>query len=104
MNPNDLDVVTFYTMPTARSQQALLADYSKIVDAVRWQEEYRVDAYFIQADYANLIENVQIATYWYSMWSHRRDGLWKGFIQIDLASTHDTEAKNRLEMKKEVFQ
>jgi hypothetical protein len=30
--------------------------------------------------------------YWYSMWSHRRDGMWKGFVQIDLSPSEDTPA------------
>lgn len=26
------------------------------------------------------------------MWSHRRDGIWKGFIQVDLAPNEDADA------------
>ena len=36
---------------------------------------------------------VQSITYWYSMWSHRRDGLWKGFVQVDLNPSQDADAR-----------
>ena len=36
---------------------------------------------------------VQSIAYWYSMWSHRRDGLWKGFVQVDLDSAQDADAR-----------
>jgi hypothetical protein len=32
------------------------------------------------------------SSYWYSMWSHRRNQAWKGFLQIDLAPSQDVEA------------
>ena len=32
------------------------------------------------------LESAQIKniSYWYSMWSHRRDGLWKGVVPVNL--------------------
>jgi len=27
------------------------------------------------------------------MWSHRRNGLWKGFVQVDISPTEDEMAK-----------
>jgi len=32
------------------------------------------------------------SAYWYSVWSHRRSQLWKGFVQVDLADTEDAAA------------
>lgn len=29
---------------------------------------------------------------WYSVWSHRRSQLWKGFVQVDLAPAEDAAA------------
>ncbi|RKW41698.1 MAG: hypothetical protein D8H96_09315, partial [Lautropia sp.] len=34
--------------------------------------------------------------YWYSMWSHRRDGSWKGFLQLDLHQARDADAREWL--------
>ena len=42
-------------------------------------------------------------SYWYSMWSHKRDGkTWKGFLQLDLAPEQDVEAREYLDELKEV--
>lgn len=35
---------------------------------------------------------VDQACYWYSVWAHRRDGLWKGFLQVKLAPDEDSRA------------
>ena len=35
-------------------------------------------------------------TYWYSIWSHRRDGVWKGYVQVDLAPDDDADAHTLL--------
>jgi uncharacterized protein YfaQ (DUF2300 family) len=34
----------------------------------------------------------QHSAYWYSVWSHRRDHAWKGFVQLDLAPAGDAAA------------
>lgn len=36
------------------------------------------------------------SVYWYSLWSHRRNDLWKGFAQIDLAPVEDATASATL--------
>jgi hypothetical protein len=33
--------------------------------------------------------HVNTISYWYSMWSHRRNGLWKGFVQMDISKDED---------------
>jgi hypothetical protein len=37
------------------------------------------------------MEEIDVITisYWYSMWSHRRNGLWKGFVQVDISQGQD---------------
>jgi hypothetical protein len=32
------------------------------------------------------------SAYWYSMWSHRRSQLWKGFVQVALTADDDAAA------------
>lgn len=36
------------------------------------------------------------SAYWYSLWSHRRNGQWKGYLQIDLLPTDDATASAEL--------
>jgi hypothetical protein len=46
---------------------------------------------------------IKAITYWYSIWSHRRDGLWKGFVQIDIDPSQDVEANKILEINREAL-
>ncbi len=41
-------------------------------------------------------EDVKQISYWYSMWSHRRNGQWKGFLQIGLSPDADDVARHLL--------
>ena len=97
--PEDLDVVTFFAELTTEKQLLLINNF----DADYWGKERGIDSYFAQTDHADYVKNAHIISYWYSMWSHRRDGLWKGFVQVDLDSTYDTEAKSILNNKKENY-
>lgn len=93
--PNDLDVVTFYDAPLIEDRCAFLDQYKQLFDHGYLKVHYNVDGYFfklgkIDSDKANYI------AYWYSLWSHRRDNAWKGFVQIDLAPAEDADAKGIL--------
>lgn len=102
-NPNDIDLVTFFILPEETSQEILLSSNQDLFNPKRTKDEYNVDAYFVQLnsdEYEMLIRQI---TYWYSIWSHRRDGQWKGFIQIELSGKEDQIAMSNLDamMKEE---
>jgi hypothetical protein len=86
-----VDVVTFLQAPTAFCEpigadaEALEHDAAKV--------RFRVDAYFVELDVLTPRELTGWAAYWYSMWSHRRNQAWKGFLQIELAPHEDAEAR-----------
>lgn len=95
-DPNDLDVVTFFSLPVGSTQQQVQA---RVPDAfpLTWAERaafktaFLVDPYFVSlGSRATLL--VQQSAYWYSMWSHRRDATWKGYLQIDLDPQEDALA------------
>lgn len=95
-DPNDIDVVTFYDVPTGGSQLTLRAAKPELFPQDRLEQEalkkrFRVDAYLqmLATQPARLVSS---ATYWYSMWSHRRDLAWKGFVEVDLAPGEDHDA------------
>lgn len=46
---------------------------------------------------------IQRVSYWYSMWSHRRDGVWKGFVQVDLDPMQDPFAAQAIAASKAVL-
>lgn len=85
--PNDVDVVTFVDPLGANLGLEFVAPGSKT--------KFMVDSYFVELTMPtkNLIE---LCTYWYSMWSHRRDSSWKGFLQVDLDPINDSQARTLL--------
>lgn len=90
-NPRDVDVVTFFRLPKGKTQEDLADDLHP--DAIKMR--YHVDGYYVEL--ADMVEwRVRQTVYWYSMWSHRRDNRWKGFIQIPLNRETDRIAKTLL--------
>ncbi len=93
-DPKDIDVVTFvdnssaFIHPTGSDINALDHDMAKL--------NYLVDSFFVEIDKIDAKTLIELSTYWYSMWSHRRDFRWKGFLQIDLNSADDTQANTLL--------
>lgn len=89
--PNDVDVVTFYRLPAGVSQAQLAAKLGALADPGSVKRAFRVDGYLVHLgmDAERLTRQT---AYWYSVWSHRRNQLWKGFVQVDLAPAEDTVA------------
>lgn len=89
--PNDLDVVTFYRLPSGLSQVQLKAKAEALFDHDKVKTAFRVDAYLVNLgmDAERLTRQ---SAYWYSLWSHRRNQLWKGFVQVNLAPVEDAVA------------
>lgn len=90
--PKDIDVVTYFHLPEGESQASLHAKAGRLFDHEFVARTYYVDAYQgILGEPFNL-SVVRRLAYWYSMWSHRRDGLWKGFVEVDLSHSGDAAA------------
>jgi len=65
--------------------------HPQLFDHERVKNEYSVDAYLVDLGMdAELLVNR--SAYWYSLWSHRRNQVWKGFVQIKLAPNEDATA------------
>ncbi len=93
--PNDIDVVTFFHLPPSTSQSQLAAKGGTLFDHASLKATYRVDAYLVHLGKAPE-RLARESAYWYSVWSHRRNQRWKGFVQVDLAPTEDSTAKATL--------
>ena len=91
--PRDIDVVNFVHIPEefapSDEQMALLEH-----DAAK--EKFSVDSYFVELNLLEPHAIVGISAYWYSMWSHRRNQAWKGYLQIDLNPEQDQGARDWL--------
>jgi len=98
--PNDIDVVTFYRLPVGKTQQDLQTQTPDIFPIGRASQQilkanYHVDAYTVHLEMVSE-RLVKQGTYWYSMWSHRRNPIWKGYVQVDLAPVEDIAAQAAL--------
>lgn len=91
--PRDIDVVTFLHTPDdfAPSDAQL-----EILDHDTAKASFLVDSYIVELNFLPLEAIVQQSAYWYSMWSHRRNQAWKGYLQIDLNPAYDADARARL--------
>ena len=96
-HPHDIDVVTFFHLPVGHTQISLEAENPALFDTRSTKRDFSVDAYFVHLNAAYLEQLVDVAAYWYSLWSHRRDGRWKGYVQLDLSDTDDQAARADLE-------
>ncbi|MBF8274497.1 MAG: hypothetical protein HW380_3602 [Magnetococcales bacterium] len=85
-DPRDIDVVTFLHTPNSFS---VPDEDAKFLDSEIVKERFRVDAYVVELDAVTSRELTLWSAYWYSMWSHRRNQAWKGFLQIELAPEED---------------
>ena len=95
--PNDLDLVTFFYIPDGSSGETLLQNFPLLFDRDNLRQQYRVDSYYVPLNQATSEEIIELSTYWYSLWSHTRNGEWKGYLQIDLADADDEQARLYLE-------
>lgn len=91
--PRDMDVVTFLDLPQGLDQQSLVQRHGTLFDQKHVKATYAMDAYFAVLGQPTDHWQVKNIAYWYSLWSHRRDGLWKGFVQVDLDPSQDGDAR-----------
>lgn len=96
-DPDDVDVVTFYHLPTELTQQELAQANPRLFDRTHTKTDHYIDAYFEQLNQRKPELLVRKSTYWYSMWAHRRNNLWKGYLQVNLDSAEEEIAKASLE-------
>jgi len=94
--PNDLDVVTFYLPPDAGFNARVATSYPVLRDQNQIKTTYRLDHYFLDMA-RHPVLTVEWTRYWTGLFSHRRDGVWKGMLRIDLNTpVEDTNARAHL--------
>lgn len=83
-DPQDMDVVTFIDSPPDPAViQAMIAPKPELWDPLRSKAVYFVDHYLVSLG-ALPTRVVAQTRYWYALFSHRRDGQWKGMLEVDL--------------------
>jgi hypothetical protein len=99
-SPNDLDVVTFFHLPAGATQADIQARAPDAFPATRAERTAMKGVFHVDPYYVSLVNPadrlVRLSAYWYSVWSHRRDATWRGYLQIGLDGTGDAEAAANL--------
>lgn len=103
-SPRDIDVVTF-TSEGDDFYDGLQPDQLRLLGQTRAdkafiKEHFKVD-FYVQSlqDAPGLL--VEMTSYWYSMWAHRRSKQWKGFLRVDLDPQQDQAALAVLAARKQ---
>jgi len=97
-SPRDIDVTTFFVLPERDTQEGLAQrDPTPFLPHLA-KDAFHVDPYFVRLD-ARPVALVRLSAYWYSVWSHRRDQQWKGFLQVDLSPDEDAKARDHLDKR-----
>lgn len=94
--PQDIDVVTFYLLPNGYTQETFSSAFPDFVAMHRpgmAKAQYGIDAYLRELNFDDLAYLVKVMAYWNDLWSHTREGLRKGYLQVNLLD--DTEAAAR---------
>jgi hypothetical protein len=88
-DPKDLDIVTFAHRPPQANLPLEWSDFvtnnqSLFIPHVAKAQHF-CDAYYVDLDQSpeTLVDSTG---YWYGLFSHRRNGLWKGMLRIPLQS------------------
>ena len=82
-SPNDLDIVTVYWGYDAAFQNNIVHNFPEFADSILSKQNYLLDHYTFNASSAP-ITTVNYARYWVQLFSHNRDAVWKGMLQIEL--------------------
>jgi hypothetical protein len=87
--PKDLDCVTFLI-----DSDGTIGDHmpEHLGDHDQVKEVFSVDHYWLEVLQQDPVELVHQSAYWYSVWSHRRNRAWKGFVEVSLDPAGDAEA------------
>lgn len=98
--PNDIDVVTFFFLPNGVNQLAFFGAIQPLIDSTQTKLIYSVDAFGQVLGQQMNGARIRQVSYWYSLWSHRRDDTWKGYVQVDLDPTNDALSAQLLAQKR----
>lgn len=95
-DPGDIDVITFSTSPADPTELRAKLDLKpELADRMQVKSTFFVD-HFWQPLGSKPTLLVNQARYWYGLFSHRRDRVWKGMLVINLVDKPTDEAARAL--------
>lgn len=91
--PSDINVVTFYNLPTGYTQESLAAEFPAPLNDHDVREKYHTDATMICLDTDGMFYLLKLAAYWNAIWSHTAEDRRKGYLVISLFNDMDEVAR-----------
>lgn len=89
-NPNDIDVVTFYGGLSMADQCMAGKFFPEFFSPKMARDKFLVDHFAI--DYCHDPDfTIDQARYWSQLFTHKRNGIWKGMLKIPLNTLKDDE-------------
>jgi hypothetical protein len=78
-DPGDIDTLSFISPAPGTDLSALIAANLDVFDPKIAKATYKCDHYIVDLTKPILFETI---CYWNSLFSHRRNGLWKGYVRV----------------------
>lgn len=88
--PRDIDVVTFYWNYDTQFQRNLVLNFPEFAKPGLAKVTYKVDHYAVDVTY-NPANTVELTRYWTQLFSHNRNGVWKGMLSLELNTQDEDE-------------
>ena len=99
LEPDDIDVVTFYYPPDGHDQRTLRYRFPRLFNPDETKILYHTDAHYIEPSAHEMPLMVKLVAYWSNLWGHTKyTQEWKGYIQIDLSDAEDAAARDVLRL------
>lgn len=93
--PGDVDVLTIANFPAA---SRLSVPQRELLDPKTTKSRFHCDAYPLDLSAMGSMDQLlDRVTYWFGLFSHRRDGRWKGLLAVTLDEADDVRARARLD-------
>lgn len=90
--PNDIDVVTFGRGLTKEFYSVIATKFPEFIYPSKSKEKFKVDHYAVPYDMDPEF-TVEYTRYWCQLFSHNRNGVWKGMLKLPLYSTPEEDEK-----------
>lgn len=88
--PNDIDVVSFIPSVSSTVIASITANFAAFVNQRKSKAQYKVDHYIVEID-RNPMITINATKYWIQLFSHNRNGVWKGMIEIPIYGNSDKD-------------
>ena len=89
-SPRDLDIVTFYGGLSEQEQVIIHQNFPEFIFSRKSKENFKLDHYPVDYTF-NPEVTVERTRYWIQLFTHNRNGVWKGMLRLSLNTPIDDQ-------------